>query len=162
MNRRIEIRLTLYISLVSRFHILMVIPAESSSFPSGLIHRLLTADLSAFHLLNTEHVCKLDNFIMLNKARGNPYWSNKQITEHTHQLTFPFCRSHSAMCVSSEPLYNKESSGCHWTLFTGPLCPPSWEVKTSFNILNFTHIYRNHSCLFLLLLGELLSPLGYY
>lgn len=39
------------------------------------------------------------------------------------------------MFVSSEPLYNKLSSGCHWTQFTPPLWPPSWQRKTIFYII---------------------------
>lgn len=33
------------------------------------------------------------------------------------------------MFVSSEPLYNKLSSGCHWTQFTPPLWAPSWHTN---------------------------------
>lgn len=50
--------------------------------------------------------------------------SNKPDTD---LLVLPVCRSHSIMFVSSEPLYNKLSSGCHWTQFTPPLWPPSWQ-----------------------------------
>lgn len=53
---------------------------------------------------------------------------------HTHLLVLPVCKSHSTMLVSSEPLYNKLSSGCHWTQFTPPLWPPSWQRKTRFSI----------------------------
>lgn len=58
--------------------------------------------------------------------RRNPY--------HTHLFVLPVCRSHSTMFVSSEPLYNKLSSGCHWTQFTPPLWPPSWQREN--NIAN--------------------------
>lgn len=48
-------------------------------------------------------------------------------TPDTDLRVLPVCRSHSIMFVSSEPLYNKLSSGCHWTQFTPPLWPPSWQ-----------------------------------
>ena len=59
----------------------------------------------------------------------------KQSTKHcistnkvdTDLRVLPVCRSHSIIYVSSEPLYNKLSSGCHWTQFTPPLWPPSWQ-----------------------------------
>lgn len=68
----------------------------------------------------------------------------------TDLRVLPVCRSHSIMLVSSEPLYNKLPSGCHWTQFTPPLWPPSCqEEKNQLVVNNVSHYspvkFRVHS-----------------